>query len=221
MLRCLRRLIYRDTIPILNSLDAYAQWAATYPPQAHNALMHTEQAIMGRLMPDLHGKSVLDLACGTGRYGLLAQKQGAACVIGLDNSSPMLAANPLKHLAVATVEAIPLHSRSVDVVLCGLALGHSSDLMPAMREISRVLKPDGLALISDFHPFISLNGGQRTFTSSDGTTYAVEHHPHLYADYHRATREAGLFIQDVIESGVKNAPSSMPAVIVYALARQR
>src|SRR3990172_7056136 len=103
MLRRLRRIIHLDSTPTLSSLDAYARWAATYPPHAHNALMRTEQAAMCSMLPDLRGRSVLDLACGTGRYGLLAQECGAASVIGLDNSLPMLAANPLKHLAVAEV----------------------------------------------------------------------------------------------------------------------
>ena len=60
----------------LSSLDAYAQWASTYPPHAHNVLMEAEQAAMTSLFPPMSGKIVLDLACGTGRYGLLAQNAG-------------------------------------------------------------------------------------------------------------------------------------------------
>jgi malonyl-CoA O-methyltransferase len=203
--------------PVLNSLDAYARWASSYPPQAHNALMRTEEAAMHSLLPDLQGAVVLDLACGTGRYGLLAQEQGAALVIGLDNSPAMMAANPLKRLALSTVEAIPLPNRSIDVILCGLALGHLPRLLPTLHEISRVLKPGGLALISDIHPMIALSGAQRTFTTGDGKTYAVEHYAHLYSDYHRAARDAGLQITNVIERPVAGAPSPAPAIIVYSL----
>jgi malonyl-CoA O-methyltransferase len=215
----LRRLFKSSKSTPLNSLDAYARWVSSYPPHAHNALMHTEESAMRSLLPDLRGMTVLDLACGTGRYGLLAEQQGAALVVGTDNSAAMLASSPLKRLALSTVEAVPLADESMNVILCGLALGHLPQLLPTLREMARVLKPGGLALISDVHPMIALSGAQRTFTAADGKTYAVEHYPHLYSDYHKAAREAGLHIVDVIERPVEGAPSPAPAVIVYALAK--
>lgn len=216
-----RRLFGRSAAPTLNSLDAYARWAATYPPRAHNALMQTEEAAVRSLLPDLRGKCVLDLACGTGRYGLLAQETGARVVIGVDNSGPMLGANPLTRRVLAIMAALPLPAHTMDVVVCGLALGHLPDLTPTMHEISRVLKTDGIAIVSDLHPLIALSGGQRTFIDSDGSTYAVEHYPHLYADYHRAARAARLEIGNVLEHRVEGAPSPAPAIIVYALKPRR
>lgn len=175
---------------------------------------------MRKLMPDLNGQVVLDLACGTGRYGLLARELGAKQVVGLDNSQAMLEANPQSQIALATSEAIPMRRQSVNVVLCGLALGHLPSLKPTLSEISRILKSGGVALISDFHPFVFLSGGQRTFTASDGLTYAVEHHAHLYADYHRASRENNLWIEDVIESNIEiNNGASTPIVIAYRLCK--
>jgi len=197
----------------LPSLEAYAQWAASYPPHAHNALMEAEQAAMTSLFPPLADCTVLDLACGTGRYGLLAQNAGAKTVLAFDNSPPMLHANTLPNRALATTEAIPLASNSIDVILCGLALGHLSRLAPSIGEIARILKPGGCALISDFHPFIFLNGARRTFTAPDGSTYAVEHYAHLYADYHRAVSDAGLVIDAILEPRRDNTP----IVIIYRL----
>src|SRR5690349_4792064 len=74
----------------LKSLDAYALWADQYPPFAHNRLMEIEQAAMLGLMPELSHCHVLDLACGSGRYGLIAENHGAKFVSGVDNSVPML-----------------------------------------------------------------------------------------------------------------------------------
>jgi len=226
----LKRLLSRlRPLQTLSSLDAYARWAATYPPRAHNALMEAEESAMVSLLPELAGQVVLDLACGTGRYGLLAQERGAKAVIGLDNSQAMLRANPLEVRALSTSEALPLAGSSVDVVLCGLALGHLPRLEPTMREISRVLKSGGAALISDFHPFIFLSGQRRTFTAPDGQTYAVEHYPHLYADYHRAVREAGLHIERVVEPRLgqdatvrfadDDTRAGTPVIIVYHLTK--
>jgi malonyl-CoA O-methyltransferase len=213
----LRRVLPARPLHVLNSLDAYDLWAANYPPQAHNVLMRTEQKAMLDLLPPLAGKIVLDLACGTGRYGLIAHERGAQQIIAIDNSPAMLAGNPLSSRVQATTEVIPLASASVDVVLCGLALGHLSQLQPSLDEIARILKPGGAALVSDVHPFIALNGAQRTFAAPDGKVYAVEHYPHLYADMQRAASQAGLIIDSVLEPVLDR----VPVVIVYRLLRAR
>ncbi|NWF68235.1 MAG: class I SAM-dependent methyltransferase [Chloroflexi bacterium] len=208
----------------LSSLDAYALWARAYPPNAHNALMQVEERAMLSLLLPLTGKTVLDLACGTGRYSLLAWDRGAKTVIGLDNSPAMLRANSLSHKALARLTALPLPAESLDVVICGLALGHEKQLDKAVAEIGRVLRKNAYALVSDFHPFMFLSGARRTFEAPGGQTYAVEHYAHLYADYHRAAWAAGLIIEQVVEphldvtpeTGTANASATeAPVVIVY------
>src|SRR5512145_1210761 len=92
MLTRLRRLLPSRPIRTLASLEAYACWAASYPPHAHNPLMQVEEQAMLNLMPDLAGRIVLDLACGTGRYSRLGLERGAHLAVGLDNSPAMLEA---------------------------------------------------------------------------------------------------------------------------------
>ena len=230
IMQLLRRLISHRPVRTLSSVEAYARWAEAYPPRAHNALMAVEQAAMMALLPPLTGRVVLDLGCGTGRYGLLAQARGAAQVIALDNSAAMLRAAAIDGRIQASNEAIPLRGASVDVILCGLALGHLPQLEPSMNEISRVLDAEGSALISDFHPSLALAGMKRTFTAADGRVFAVEHHVHLYADYHRAARQAGLSVEDVLEPRLASDGSVSddtgregpvgPVVIVYRLRKK-
>ena len=226
MLKSLLSRLRSSAAPVtLTSLAAYERWAANYPPHAHNALMQAEEAAMLRLCPPLGGMRVLDLACGSGRYTQIALQQGAASTVGFDNSPPMLRVNNHGVKAVSTSEAIPLKSASVDVVLCGLALGHLPALAASLSEIGRVLKHGGHALVSDFHPFIFLNGQRRTFTDAAGKTFAVEHHVHLYADYHAAAEKTGFVIDGVLEprlgqdAGVRFHDGSTrlgtPVVIVY------
>lgn len=201
----------------LTSRAAYDRWAAAYPPYAHNALMLAEETAMRDLLPDLARRVVLDLASGTGRYGMIAAEAGARLVVCLDDSAAMLAANRLKQRARAGMTTLPLPARSVDVVLCGLALGHTPHLDTALDEIARVLTPGGVALVSDFHPFLFLNGAQRTFTTAD-KTYAVEHYPHLYSDYHRAAGAAGLHIDAAAEPTLPQRAE--PVVLVLRLIRR-
>lgn len=219
----LRRLLLAAPVHTLSSADAYARWAASYQPYAHNALMQAEQDAVLALMPDLTGRVVLDVACGTGRYSHLAAERGARLTLGLDSSLAMLraSAQPLRILARA--EALPLPASAVDVVICALALGHLPSPAPALAEIGRVLRAGGTALVSDFHPFAFLSGAQRTFTAADGAVYAVEHYPHLYSDYHRAAQSAGLVIDSVIEAALPAADAGqrlrpeLPVVLTLRL----
>lgn len=202
----------------LTSQAAYDLWAAHYPAAAHNRLMQVEQAALLALLPALAGCTVLDLACGTGRYARLAQAGGAARVLGTDHSLAMLRgmATPA---ALAEMAALPLAAASVDVVLCGLAVGHVPRLRPIFGEISRVLRPGGCALLSDLHPFQALQGAQRTFTTADGRTFAVEHYLHLMQDYHQAAQSTGLSIDSVAEPAL-NERGPAPVVLVVRLGKR-
>jgi malonyl-CoA O-methyltransferase len=212
--------------PVLTSLDAYARWADAYPPQAHNALMRAEEAAMRSLLPPLGGKTVLDLACGTGRWGLIARDLGAARVLGLDHSPAMLAQAALAECAVADVHALPLPGAAVDIILCGLALGHVPSLNEPLRECARVLRSGGMALFSDFHPYLALSGAQRTFTDGGGRTWAIEHYAHLTSDWLAAGQSANLQLTRLSEPALHaddatSAPDpAVPVVLVLRFEKQ-
>ena len=214
MIRRIRQRLRNRVSSSLSSQDAYAKWSQTYPPTPHNLLMEIEQESMLSLISSLHNKRVLDLASGTGRYGLIAKEQGASIVLGVDNSIEMIEKSVLDRCLVGSMTQIPLADASIDVVLCGLAVGHYSDLDAVFREISRVLIRGGQAIISDFHPFQYLRGARRTF-SLDNKVYEVEHYPHLYQTIQRASLEAGLAIDAVDEPTIGG--DIMPVVLVYRL----
>ncbi|KTF29416.1 biotin synthase, partial [Xanthomonas translucens pv. translucens] len=55
-----------SAVPILDPVDAYALWAASYPAHPHNPVMQAEQrAMLALLPPTLHGQRVLDAGCGS------------------------------------------------------------------------------------------------------------------------------------------------------------
>lgn len=208
--RALRRLWKRRLRP-LPSQAAYALWAATYPPQAHNPLMQLEQAAVLALLPPVDERSALDLAAGSGRYGRLLAEAGAHPVLALDNSLPMLAHNDAPWRALASMGALPLASATVDVIVCGMAVGHMPLLADVLAEIGRVLRPGGAAVLSDLHPVQHYLGAQRTFTAGNWVL-AVEHYPHGYADYAAAAEGAGLRIDAVAEPRLK--ADGPPVVLV-------
>ncbi len=219
VLRALRRSSVR--LPLTAVHSAYDQLAEIYPPHAHNALMRVEEAAMLRHMPPLKGKRVLDLACGTGRYGRLAQEDGAAQVVGVDLSLSMLRSGVLS-AAQARMDCLPFLAQTFEVVLCGLAIGHlpPSAMHTAYREIARILVPGGIALISDFHPYLALRGGQRRFTLSDGRQIAIAHFVYFLSDHFAAMRESSMILEQMDEPLTELGGEHIPAVMILRCIRE-
>ncbi|MBQ4854608.1 class I SAM-dependent methyltransferase [Rhodanobacter sp. B2A1Ga4] len=199
--------------------EAYALWAASYPAHAHNPVMQAEERAMLGLMPaTLHGQAVLDVGCGSGRYMLHALRRGAARVIGVDLSSPMLARAGVElaawqagadiDLVQGSLEALPVPDARANLTLCGLVVGHLDDLQRALAELCRVTRPGGTLLCSDVHPIGHALGWLRDF-KSDGQHYAVRHTQHLYSHWHAACAALGLRIEQVLEPMLD--PADVPA----------
>jgi len=206
-------------VEMLEPRDAYALWAASYPPHAHNPVMRAEERAMLALMPtDLHGQSVLDAGCGSGRYMLHALDRDAARVTGIDLSTEMLeraGAELAAHGRGATIqlvqgglEALPAPDASADLAICGLTIGHLDRLQPALAELRRVTRPGGSILCSDVHPVGHALGWLRDFKSGDGH-YAVRHTPHFYSHWHAACASLRLEIARVLEPMLD--PADIPA----------
>lgn len=96
------------------------------------------------------GQRVLDLASGP---GLLARDAAAAVgpqglAIASDISEGQLACCPDLPRVAADGEALPFAAGSFDRALCGLGLMFFPDDQAALREIRRVLRPDGRLALS-------------------------------------------------------------------------
>jgi len=190
--------------------------------------MQAEQAAVFDLLPaaQVRGRRALDLACGAGRYLNWLQAAGAAPALGLDFSAAMLArARQGGHaVAQADMRALPLAAAALDVVLCGLAVGHLPSLRPALAEFARVLRPGGVAVYSDFHPCGDLLGWKRVFEAGR-RQYSVRHHRHLYADHVAACAAAGLQIEELREPFAQDEHGQRPwgdvpvALVVRAVRR--
>lgn len=112
----------------------------------------TLQAMLTLLPPEW---TVADLGCGTGNAAELLAPV-VKRVVAVDQSAPMLAAAKKRLSGISNVEfvrgeleSLPLDSESVDAAVCVLVLHHLNDPAAAVREMARILKPGGVALIVD------------------------------------------------------------------------
>ena len=89
------------------------------------------------------GSLVLDLACGTGALGDIAQRRGYR-VVGADLSAGMLARRADRlPAALGDAATLPFATASFDGVLCAYALRNFTDLDASLTEVARVLRPGG------------------------------------------------------------------------------
>ncbi len=113
-----------------------------------------------KLVGDVAGQRVLDLACGNGYMSRRFARQGAP-VTGVDATAPIIerarareANEPLGityHIADAAHLGM-LEDGAFDVVVCNMALMDIADATGAIQEVSRVLRPQGRFIASFSHP---------------------------------------------------------------------
>lgn len=107
---------------------------------------------LDKYMPaDGKGLKLADIGCGTGYHLKRYQERGFE-ITGLDGSEEMLEqarlANPNIEFIKSDVDKLPLPSANYDYALNIEVLRYLPDILPSLKEIKRILKPGGTALIT-------------------------------------------------------------------------
>ncbi|GAA2340624.1 class I SAM-dependent methyltransferase [Saccharopolyspora halophila] len=118
---------------------------------------HYDRPACLELLGEVSGRRVLDVACGPGLYAEALVARGAG-VIGLDHSPRMIELCRQRvpsgefhvHDLADPLDQLP--DDSVDQVLFALALEYVDDRTALLRELRRVLRPDGMLVLSRPHP---------------------------------------------------------------------
>src|SRR5688500_17949105 len=103
---------------------------------------------LGLLPPAAGPRRLLDVGCGTGANLELLARYGEAS--GVDVSAEALAfcrARGLTRVHLGAAERLPVPDASVDVVTALDVVEHLDDDRAGLREMRRVLRPGGCALI--------------------------------------------------------------------------
>jgi ubiquinone/menaquinone biosynthesis C-methylase UbiE len=146
------------------------------------------------------GESVLDVGCGTGTLAILAKGAVGPTgeVYGIDPSPEMIARAQKKArkagaeiaLQTGTAQELPFADARFDVALSTLMLHHLARAarVQCLREIKRVLRPQGRVLVVDFESSSKPHGILRHFHRRHG--HVAED------DVHQLLEEAGMKIID-------------------------
>jgi SAM-dependent methyltransferase len=124
--------------------------------------LHVEEYTTFRLLPDLTGRSVVDLACGEGIYSRKLMLLGATRVVGVDISAKMIALARRAEAAVpigveyvlADVATVDL-GQQFDLAFCSYLFNYAcsrTELRALIDGVARVVRPGGLVVGCNDYP---------------------------------------------------------------------
>lgn len=177
--------------------SAYDHWSAVYDADA-NATRDLNAEVLRAEALALKNKDVLEFGCGTG-LNTVWIAEAALSVVAMDFSEGMLhkargrvVSAHVRFVQHDVREPWPVATGSIDVVIGTLVLEHIAALEPAFANIKRVLRPGGIAFLSELHPERQRRGSQGRFAVPDGTIVHVASTLHHENDYVQAGIAAGL-----------------------------
>ena len=106
------------------------------------------------------GKIVLDIASGTGYGAHYLARKGAKKVVGVDNSSQAIEYSHKLYSAenvefmIGDARKIPSGINTFDVVVSFETIEHFNEQEAFIREVKRVLKKDGILIISTPNSYV-------------------------------------------------------------------
>ena len=117
-----------------------------------------EIPIMKEMLPDLKGKSVLDLGCGYGEMSKYFVDMGAKRVVACDISENMLGlankvnSNEKIEYKLLAMEELNNLDEKFDLIFSSLAFHYIEDFNKLIQDISNHLNENGILLFSQEHP---------------------------------------------------------------------
>ena len=135
-------------------------------PDAHrDAVVYIEHIVRYEFAARLlRGKSVLDVACGSGYGSEVLAQAGAHSVVGVDLSPEASRYADGRYSSDSTsflagdAEHLPFRAASFDVIVSFETIEHLHDPFSFLSEVKRLLKPDGLLVISSPNKGVFIEG---------------------------------------------------------------
>ena len=116
---------------------------------------------LAALLPDLSGKTVLDLGCGDGKHCADFIVRGAKTVVGIDISEKMLqiaqtqnANDAIRYIKMSMTDIAGLQE-TFDFIYSNMAFHYIEDFAAFAKTLFNILNPGGLLLFSQEHPVIT------------------------------------------------------------------
>lgn len=161
-----------------------------------------EQPAMAELLPDLTGKTVLDLGCGYGLNCMDFVARGAKHVVGIDISEKMLevakrenASPRIEYRRMDMAEISSLDGR-FDLIYSSLAFHYVEDFSKLISDIQSLLNDGGYLLYSQEHPITTATIGEGHSNKDENGKFVS----YTFSDYQQpGKREVSWFVDGVVK----------------------
>jgi SAM-dependent methyltransferase len=160
----------------------YDEIADFYDGKVGDDLSDSAALALLDLLGDVHGRRMLDLACGQGRVSRELARRGAS-VVAVDISERLLekaraleANEPLgiEYRKVDATSPQDLASEEFDGAVCHFGLSDIDDLDGTLASVARVLVPGGWFVLSIVHPCFPGSGPDAPSSWPPGRGYHAE-----------------------------------------------
>lgn len=143
-----------------DAVQYHSQIAARWESNYKSEVFSVRERILGELLTghNLVGQYWLDAGCGTGTLARFLAACKGCKVLGVDASAEMIsscaAAPNIEFRQIPDICEAGLPDAAFDGVLCSSMLEYVPDPVAALHELRRVLRPNGLLLVSvpNAHP---------------------------------------------------------------------
>lgn len=142
----------------VRTYNAQAEAFAEHISDPNTSPLHEyyEKPAMQTELPGLKNLSVISLGCGNGVDARWIKDAGAKRVVGIDISEGMIDIASAKHkdidFMVMDMEKLGFQDESFDIAYSSLALHYLDSWVSCLKEVRRVLQPNGKFIFSCNHP---------------------------------------------------------------------
>ena len=120
------------------------------------SLRFVEKPMMISMLPNIEGKRILLLGCGTAEESTLLSEYNPKKITGIDISEKSIAiakkSYPNCNFYVGDMLNLPFKENEFDFIFSSLAISHIADKEKVFKELYRVLDKNGELLFSVGHP---------------------------------------------------------------------
>ena len=183
--------------------NQYAKaWIAKKSSSQHFAHQYLEKPAIFAKLPDLKGKKVLVLGCGSGEECLELLERGAEQIVAIDSSSDLIdwaktqIVDPKIQFNCEDISSMDFEKclsvsdeeQKFDLVFSSLTMHYIQDWSRVLRQLKKCLKVGGKFLLSCHHP---IKWGAESTRSKDYNSFILGYKKHknpqkdfeVYGDY--------------------------------------
>jgi malonyl-CoA O-methyltransferase len=201
--------------------ESYNEWSTSYDTD-QNLTRDLDAQVTREKLGDMRFHSILELGCGTGKNTIFLAQIGSQ-VEALDFSEGMIEkarekvqAGNVRFSMADLTQRWSCQDASYDLVVCNLVLEHIEDLSFIFAETFRVLKPEGMFLLNELHPFRQYEAKKARFQREEEVT-EIPAFVHHISDFLKAASDSNLRLVQLDERWHTDDQEGRPPRIIAFL----